>query len=143
MAITLHKMASKCNAVITLRAQNEESSTKAADGLMQIISESGEKHVRIFDNPFALIAALNPASPEYHMEFVYIYTGKITSYNVCSSTKKVSGVFDNSIRCPAFYFYRYSLPGAGISSGCNRNFDIICPDINNQLYVALRAWDII
>jgi hypothetical protein len=135
-------MASKCNAVITLRAQNDESATKAIEVLTQIMAESG-RTVNVFDNPFALTAALNPNSPEYNRNFVYIYTGKITSYNIGSWTKTLCGVFDNSIRCPAFYFYRYGLPGAGISSGCNRNFDILCPDITDQLSVALRAWDII
>lgn len=135
-------MASKCNAVITLQSQSNESTTKAVEVLTQIISESG-RNVRIFDNPFALIAALNPESPEYNRNFVYIHTGKITSYNIGSWTKTLCGVFDNSIRCPAFYFYRYGLPGAGISSGCNRNFDVLSPDIADQLCVALRAWDII
>ena len=135
-------MASKCNAIITLRSQNDESTTKAIELLTQIMSESG-RTVKIFDNPFNLITAINPKADGYQSEFVYVYTGKITSYNIDSWTKTLCGVFSNNIRCPAFYFYRYGLPGAGISSGCNRNFDIVCPDIADQLSVALRAWDII
>lgn len=144
--ITIHKsvkMTSKCNAVITLRTQNDESTTKAIESLTHILGENIQTHVRCFDNPYTLIAALNPDSPEYVPEFVYIYTGKMTSYNVGNWTKTLCGVFNNSIRCPTFYFYRYSLPGAGISSGCNRNFDVLCSDMNNQLTVTLRSWNII
>jgi hypothetical protein len=136
-------MTSKCNAVITLRTQNDKSATKAVETLTHILSENSKKQVRCFDNPYTLIAALNSENPEYVSEFVYIYTGKIASYNVENWTKTLCGVFNNSIRCPTFYFYTYGLPGAGISSGCNRNFDVLCSDMNNQLTVALRSWAII
>ena len=168
-------MSSQCNAIITLRTQNEDSTINAIEALTHILNENSNKVVKVFDNPYALIAALNPENPEYVTEFVYIYTGKIASYNIENWTKTLCGVFNNSIRCPTFYFYRYGLSGAGISTvgckinlhpnatakdslshffgvydnlslggtGCNRNFDVLCPDINNQLTVALKSWDII
>lgn len=144
--ITIHKsfkMTSHCNAVITLRTQNDESTSKGLEILTWILSENGRKMVRCFDNPYNLITALNPENPEYISEFVYIYTGKITSYNIDNWTKTLCGVFNKSIRCPTFYFYRYGLPGSGVSSGCNCNIDVLCPDMNNQLTVSLKAWDII
>jgi hypothetical protein len=136
-------MTSKCNAVITLRTQNEESTAKAIEAMTHILNENSCKIIKVFDNPYSLISALNPGNPEYVSDFVYIYTGKIASYNVANWTKTLCGVFNNSIRCPTFYFYRYGLPCAGICSGCNRNFDVLCPDMNNQLTTSLKAWDII
>lgn len=136
-------MTSKYNAVITLQAQNDESAVKAVEILGQILVNSGRKTVLIFDNSFNLIARINPMSPNYKLDFVYIYVGKISSYNIGSWTETLSGVCNNSIRCPSFYFYKYEIPNRGLNSGCNSNFNVLCPDINDRLSVTLRLWNII
>ena len=130
------------NIIITTRFQNPESKRLGLEILSKVLEplnpEYGDNIV-VFSNSFDLITKLNPASPEYKAQYIYIYTGAISSYNVGSWCQALN-MFDSQPNHPAFYFYNKSLPGQGISSGCNSNFDVQHPAFEHELRATIFRW---
>ena len=130
------------NIIITTRFQNPESQRVGLEMLAKVLEsrklEYGGNIVE-FSNPFDLIARLNPESPDYKARYIYIYTGVISSYNIGSWCQTLN-MFDTQPNHPAFYFYNKSLPGQGISSGCNNNFDIQHPAFEHELRTTIDRW---
>lgn len=134
--------------IITIRTQKADHMDSTVDMLSTIIdkmtppSMQNKRIIRVFNNAFELIAAINPDGSEYAANFVYIYTGPLTTYNVSSWTGALS-VLDSDIKTPAFYFYKTSLPGVGISSGCNQVFSLVDIDVNTRVIQSLKNWSIV